>query len=95
MQDDLLWAVSWLLCVLTRLAERDETLAAVGLAHLCFLLPLLAQPHPASWSDYDPFEAGFRHNPAIRAYRRHVKTYREQGKSYEEAQRLALAGMVR
>ncbi|HEU5228226.1 MAG TPA: hypothetical protein VFU49_10490 [Ktedonobacteraceae bacterium] len=86
MWNDLSWEVGWLLRELTILAERDATLAAVGMAHLCFLLPLLVPPLPPSWS----FDACLLHDRAVKAYRVRVRLYREQGKSYEEAQRLAL-----
>ena len=81
--DILPWSVGWLLRDLTRLAETDPIFASVGMAHLCFLLPLFTQHHPRNWPRYAPYDAATLHTRA-------VKDYREQGKSYDEAQRLAL-----
>src|SRR6266516_876813 len=88
--DFLPWQVGWLLRDLTRLAEPDRTLAYVGIAHLCFLLPLLTQERLVNWPRCEPFHADILHTRAVKAYRAHVCFYREQGKSYDEAQRLAL-----
>lgn len=88
--DFLPWQVGWLLHDLTRLAETDRTLAYVGMGHLCFLLPLLIQERPVTWPRNEPFCADILHTRAIKAYRARVRFYREQGKNYDEAQRLAL-----
>ncbi len=88
--DFLPWQVGWLLRDLTRLVETDRTLAYVGIGHLCFLLPLLTQDRPMNWPRYEPYHAGILHTHAVKAYRARVRFYREQGKSYDEAQRLAL-----
>lgn len=76
---------------LTRLAEWDTTLAHTGLAHYCFLLPLFTQEHPASWPRYEPYHVGLWHTRVVKAYRVRVRGYREQGTSFDEAQRLALS----
>lgn len=89
--DILPWQVGWLLRDLTRLAETDRLLAYTGLAHLCFLLPLLTQSRPTDWPRREPYHAYILHDRAVKAYRARVRLYREQGKSYDEAQRLALA----
>jgi len=83
------WIVGWLLGSLARLAETERMLALVGLAHLCFLLPFLSLDAP-SWPPYGLYHAHFPHAEVLRAYRRRVRGYREQGKSFAEAQRLAL-----
>ncbi len=88
--DFLPWQVGWLLRDLTRLAETDCTLAYVGIGHLCFLLPLLIQDRPVNWPSSEPYRADILHTYAIKAYRGRVRFYREQGKNYDEAQRLAL-----
>ncbi len=88
--DFLPWQVGWLLRDLTRLAETDRTFAYVGIAHLCFLLPLLTQERPSDWPRYEPYHARILHDRAVKAYRAHVRLYREQGKCFDEAQRLAL-----
>ncbi len=88
--DFLPWQVGWLLRDLTRLAETDRTFAYVGIAHLCFLLPLLTQDRPSDWPRYEPYHARILHDRAVKAYRGHVRLYREQGKCFDEAQRLAL-----
>jgi len=88
--DSLPWHVGWLLRDLTRLAETDHLLAYTGLAHLCFVLPLLTQRRPAAWPRYEPYHAGILHDRAVRAYRARVRGYREQSKSYDEAQRLGV-----
>jgi hypothetical protein len=85
------WIVGWLLGDLAQLAERERTLALVGIAHLCFLLPFLSLD-TLCWPPYSLSRASFPHAEALRAYRKGVRTYREQGKSFAEAQRLALAG---
>ncbi len=87
------WIVGWLLGSLARLAETERTLALVGMAHLCFLLPFLSLDAP-SWPPRGLYRAHFPHTEVLRAYRGCVRTYREQGKSFTEAQRLALAASV-
>ncbi len=82
--------VGWLLRDLTRLAETDRTLAYVGMAHLCFLFSLLAQACPGDWPHCLPAHARLLHDDAVKAYRGRMRPYREQGMSYDEAQRLAL-----
>jgi hypothetical protein len=88
--DFLPWQVGWLLRDLTRLAETDRLLAYTGIAHLCFLLPLLTQGRPANWPRYEPYHACILHDRAVKAFRGRIRVYQEQGKSYNEAQRLAL-----
>ncbi len=41
------WVLGFLLGELISIAEHDQTLALTGLAHYCFLLPLLIQERPA------------------------------------------------
>lgn len=84
------WTVGWILGSLAQLAETERTLALVGLAHLCFLLPLLTLDS-TFWPPCNLRRADFLHRQALRAYRTQVRTYREQGKPFAEAQRLALA----
>lgn len=84
------WEIGWLLRDFTRLAEADRTLALTGMAHLCFLVSFLPQEPPASWPLASLLRAWWQHNDAVKAYRARVRLYREQGKSYNEAQRLAL-----
>jgi hypothetical protein len=84
------WEVGWLLRDLTRLAETNRTLALTGIAHLCFLLSFLPQDPPTSWPPAGLIRARWLHNDALKAYRARVRVYREQGKSFAEAQRLAL-----
>ena len=86
------WIVGWVLGDLARLAETERTLALVGLAHLCFLLPFLSLLLDSPfWPPCSLQRAHFPHTQALRTYRAQVRTYREQGKSFAEAQRLALA----
>ena len=74
------------------LAETERTLALVGLAHLCFLLPFLSLWLDSPfWPPCSLHRAHFPHTQALRAYRAQVRTYREQGKSFAQAQRLTLA----
>lgn len=84
------WTLGFVLGELAYIAECDNTLALVGLAYVCFLLPLFTHPRPSDWPRYEPYNTRAWHDHAIRAYRRRVRAYREQGKSFEEAQRLAL-----
>jgi hypothetical protein len=71
------------------IAEQDKTLALTGLAHVSFLLPSRMQEHPSDWLYTDHL-----HAQAMKAYRARLRVHREQGKSYNEAQRLALVGNV-
>src|SRR5713226_763157 len=84
------WTLGFLLGELASLAERDRTLALTGLAHVCFLLPLLTQERPPCWPRYEPYHVGMLHHRAVRAYRARVRTYQEQGVCFSQAQRLAL-----
>src|SRR6266566_1421072 len=89
--DFYLWTLGFFLGELASIAEQHRTLALTGLAHYCVLLSLLTQARPSDWPRYDPYHAGFLHHRAVKAYRARVRVYREQGKSFDEAQRLALA----
>jgi len=72
-------------------AETDRTPALTGLAHYCFLLPFFPLDDVQSWLPYRFLvRARFLHNNALRTYRARVRTWREQGMSFSEAQRLAL-----
>ncbi len=67
----------------------------VGIAHLCFLLPFLSLLLDSSfWPPCSLHRAHFPHTQALRTYRAQIRTYREQGKSFAQAQRLALAASV-
>lgn len=83
------WTIGFVLGELARLTEVDRTLALTGLAHYCFILSFLS---PGSWGY--PFLrlswASAFHLKAMKAYRARIRSYREQGKSFEGAQRLAL-----
>ena len=83
------WMVGWVLGNLAWLAQTERTLALVGLAHLCFLLPFLTLDAPF-WPPCSLRRADFLHREALCAYRKQVRAYREQGRSFVEAQRLAL-----
>jgi hypothetical protein len=80
---------------LASLAETERTLALVGLAHLCFLLSYLSS-HLSSdtTSVVVLMQMARAHGDAIKAYRERIRSYRLQGKSFEQAQRLALVGNV-
>ena len=88
------WVVGFLLGNLTGLAETERTLALVGMAHLCFLLSYIPLDVWSCNSNACVAHMEKAHQHALRAYRAHVRLYREQGKSFQEAQRLALAGCV-
>jgi hypothetical protein len=88
------WTLGFLLGELASIAEQDKTLALTGLAHSCFLLPLLTQDRPSDWPRHEPYHAAYLHRDAVKAYRAQVRVYREESKSYDEAQRLALAASV-
>jgi hypothetical protein len=83
------WTVGWILGSLAQLAETDCILALVGLAHLCFLLPLLTLDS-TYWPPCNLRRADFLHRLALRSYREQVRIYREQDKSFADAQLLAL-----
>jgi len=85
-----LWTLGFVLGELASVAERDKTLALTGLVHVCFLLPLLTQDRPPSWPRHEPYHAGILHTRVVKAYRGRVRLYRQQGKSFAEAQHLAL-----
>jgi hypothetical protein len=85
------WTLGFFLGELANIAEQDWTLALTGLAHYCFLLPLLTQERPANWPRHELYNAYFLHRQVVKAYRARVRVYREQGKSFDEAQRLALS----
>ena len=56
-----------------------------------FHLPRRIQyKHVLNWPHYEPYHADLLHTRVVKAYRAQVRFYREQGKSYNEAQRLAL-----
>jgi len=93
--DFLPWQVGWLLRDLTRLAETDRLLAHVGMAHLCFLLAHFAPERPSDWPGYQLYHVYTLHGRTVKDYRSRVRVYREQGKSYDEAQRLALCYLRR
>jgi hypothetical protein len=86
------WTVGFVLGMLTLVAEQDTTLALTGLAHCCFLLPLMTQPRPSDWPRREPYHAFLFHRRAVKAYRACVRVYQAQGKNFFEAQRLALQG---
>jgi len=82
------WTLGFLLGELASVAERDRMLALSGLAHCSFLLSFISLD-PPSWPFGGLIQAGGWHGQALKAYRRQVRGYREQGKSFAEAQRLA------
>ena len=84
------WTVGFMLGVLALIAEQDRTLALTGLAHYCFVLPLMTLARPSSWPRREPYNAFLFHQRAVKKYRVRVHTYQEQGKSFDEAQSLAL-----
>lgn len=85
------WTLGFLLGELASVAETDRTLALTGLAHYCFLLPFFPLDDGQSWLPYRfLLRARALHNHALRTYRARVRTWREQGMSFSEAQRLAL-----
>jgi hypothetical protein len=88
------WAVGFLLGDLASLAERERTLALVGIAHLCFLLACIPLDACSLYPDDCLMHMSAPHADALRAYRAEVRSYREQGKSFQEAQCLALVGCV-
>ncbi len=84
------WEIGWLLRDFTRLADTDRVFALTGIAHLCFLVSFLPVEQPVYWPPVGLVWTRWRHDDAVKAYRAQVCIYREQGKSYDEAQRLAL-----
>jgi hypothetical protein len=58
-----------------------------------FLLPFLTLDAPF-WPPCSLRRADFLHRQALCAYRKQVRAYREQGKSFVEAQQFALAASV-
>jgi hypothetical protein len=84
------WEIGYLLRDFTRLVDTDQTLALTGMAHLCFLLSFLPSKQPGRWPPAGLVHARGPHNDTVKAYRARVRIYREQGKSYDEAQHLAL-----
>lgn len=85
------WTIGFSLGTLARLSEEDCLLALTGLAHLCYLLSFLS---PGSWG-YPFSRLGWAyefHLTAMWDYRARIRMFCEQGKSFVEAQRLALAG---
>lgn len=88
--DMLPWTIGFVLGEIANVAEWDQTLALTGLAHVCFLLSFFTRSRPSDWPRYEPYNAWELHRCAVKAYRRRIRTYREQGKSFVEAQRLAL-----
>ena len=84
------WEIGWLLRDFTRLADSDRTLAFTAIAHLCFLISFLPPKQPASWPPESLEWARWKHNDAVKRYRWRIRSYRDEGKSFAEAQRLAL-----
>jgi len=84
------WTLGFLLGELASVAETDRTLALTGLAHYCFLLPFFPLDDAQSWLPTASYSGRALHNHALRTYRARVRTWREQGMSFSEAQRLAL-----
>lgn len=84
------WEIGYLLRDFTRLADTDQTLALTAMAHLCFLLSFLLSAQPASWPPAGLVRARWPHREAVKAYRARVRDHREQGQSFEQAQRSAL-----
>jgi hypothetical protein len=85
------WTIGFILGELARLAEADDLLALTGLAHYCFILSFLS---PGSWG-YFFLRLSWAHEfhqLGMKEYRARIRVYKEQGKSFAEAQRLALAG---
>ena len=62
------WALGFLLGELASIAERDKMLALTGLAHYCFLLPLLTQERSSFWPRFEPYDVGILYRCAVRAY---------------------------
>src|SRR5712692_1310345 len=84
------WTLGFVLGELASLAEQDRALALTGLAHYCALLSFFSLDAPLPWPPYRLLRAHYLHNDALRTYRGRVRACREQGKSFAEAQRLAL-----
>lgn len=88
--DFLPWQVGWLLRDLTSLAEVNQTLAYVGIAHLCFVLSLLTPEDESSTPSNEAYYARFIHSHTVKAYRTRVRIYMKQGKSLADARYAAL-----
>ncbi|MEO8972503.1 MAG: hypothetical protein ABI406_12985 [Ktedonobacteraceae bacterium] len=88
------WTLGFLCGELANVAERDRTLALTAGAHARFLLALLPLERTPPWPLSLLFQARFLHDRALKAYRARVRVYREQGRSFAEAQRLALVANV-
>lgn len=87
------WTVGYVLGALASLAESERTLACVGLAHLCFLLSSLSSRlSPEKTKEVLLMNLWGPHCDAVKAYRERLRSYRLQGKGFEEAQQLALVG---
>ncbi|HEY7415983.1 MAG TPA: hypothetical protein VH593_12370 [Ktedonobacteraceae bacterium] len=84
------WTPGHTLGDMAGVAEWDKPLALTGLAHLCFLLPFFTQPRLLDWPSGEAYYPLYPHSHAIKAYRRQVRSFRGQGKSFVDAQRLAL-----
>ncbi len=85
------WEIGWLLRDFARLAKTDRVFARTGIAHLCFLVSFLPAEQPVYWPPAGLVWARWKHDDAVKSYRARIRVYREQGKSYDEAQRLTLA----
>jgi hypothetical protein len=55
-------------------------------------LPLMTLARPLDWPRRKPYHAFLFHQRTVKAYRVRVCAYQKQGKSFDEAQRLALQG---
>ncbi len=69
--------------------EYDNTLKVLFGDEAAEILPRLV---PGTILHSEKNHAGTLHDRAVKAYRACVRFYRELGKSYDEAQRLALVG---
>lgn len=85
------FSVGYVLGALSSLAQLEQTLALVGIAHLAFLL-LLIPPLPFPLLQGAVHEAQSCHDAAIGAYRARVQELRCLGIRWEEAKMLALQG---
>lgn len=74
---------------LAGLAETDHTLALVGVNHLRALLGCQPCDAGSCYLESGMMRMLLLHQDAIAAYRVRVRSYWWQGKSYDEAQRLA------
>src|SRR5713226_1753662 len=101
------WVVGWVIGDLAGLAETERTLALVGLAHLCFLLPFLALDAdapcwPRTGGDAPTFRIVRRSVPtasrcvrivskADRSVRRNGRTWQQAGRSWLQSMELCLS----